>query len=498
MEIALVKPLELSDDIFRSAIDQVAWMVGTISQGGAEDWAHDRMEGWVEEQGREFQRRFLQGMMNARSARETRHAKVVGADLVERTHRRPAIRPLTTVVGDVEVVRTAYAAPEHPSVIPLDAALSMPDGKYSNGLKKEAALESLRGSFEDAQRAIERHTGVVIPKRQLVNLVLDAATDFESFYEAQRIVPLVTNGSGGFLVLSCDGKGVVMRPEGLREATRKAAEAAAPKLKGRLSKGEKGDRKRMATVAAVYEVAPFVRLPEDVLDPSKNEANRPRPTAKRVWARLDVGMDEVVRDIFDEAEGRDPKHERTWVVLVDGANQQIDLIRKEARRRKVRITIVVDFIHALEYLWKAAWEVFAEGDPKAEEWVQRKALELLRGNASLVAAAIRRTATNRDLPKRTNIDKCADYFLRKSRYLRYDLALANGYPIATGVIEGTCRHLVVDRMDITGARWSLDGGEAILRLRSLWSSGDFEEYWQFHLTRVHERAYPDDYILSAA
>jgi hypothetical protein len=74
--------------------------------------------------------------------------------------------------------------------------------------------------------------------------------------------------------------------------------------------------------------------------------------------------------------------------------------------------------------------------------------------------------------------------------LRYDTALAAGWPIATGVIEGACRHLVGDRLEITGARWGLAGAEAVLTLRAVISNGDFEEYWAFHAAREHERLYP--------
>src|SRR5690606_39225966 len=107
---------------------------------------------------------------------------------------------------------------------------------------------------------------------------------------------------------------------------------------------------------------------------------------------------------------------------------------------------------------------------------------ILEGRSSIVAAGIRRSATNRKLKKdeREAIDTCADYLLNKAPYLHYDDYLSRGFPIATGVIEGACRHLIKDRMDLTGARWSLAGAEAVLRLRPLKSSGDFFEYWAFH------------------
>ncbi len=71
-----------------------------------------------------------------------------------------------------------------------------------------------------------------------------------------------------------------------------------------------------------------------------------------------------------------------------------------------------------------------------------------------------------------------------------------------GPIEGACRHLVKDRMDITGARWGLDGAEAILKLRAITTNGDFDEYWRYHLAqeqhRVHESRYAGNIIPQAA
>lgn len=307
------------------------------------------------------------------------------------------------------------------------------------------------------------------------------------------------------LVLSADGKGIVMRPHALRPATAKAAEHSSSKLATRLSKGEKRNRKRIAEVGAVYDATPVVRSPADVMARDTDQAV-PAPTATGKWLTASVVDDaaEVVTQIFDEAERRDPDHLRSWIALVDGNNHQIDRIEREADQRGVEVTIVVDFVHVLEYLWRAAWSFFHEADPAAQVWVADKATAVLQGRARQVAAGIRRRATRQGLdpPKRTNADKAAAYLANKAAYLDYPTALASGWPIATGVIEGACRHLVKDRMDLTGARWGLDGAEAILKLRALRSNGDFDDYWRYHLTRerqrIHESRYANNAIPPAA
>ncbi|MCA1671882.1 MAG: hypothetical protein LC799_06640 [Actinobacteria bacterium] len=200
----------------------------------------------------------------------------------------------------------------------------------------------------------------------------------------------------------------------------------------------------------------------------------------------------------------DPEHKRRWVALVDGNRHQIDRIEAEAEQREVSVAVVVDLIHVLEYLWGAVWCFFAEGDTAAEGRVRDRALAVLEGNAGEVAAGIRRRATTAGLskPKRKKADDCARYLVNKAAYLDYPAALAAGWPIATGVIEGTCRCLVADRMDITGARWSIEGAEAVLKLRAVRCNGDFDAYYQFHQDqerrRVHGSRYANGVVPLAA
>ena len=211
----------------------------------------------------------------------------------------------------------------------------------------------------------------------------------------------------------------------------------------------------------------------------------------------------VVADIFDEAERRDPHHRRSWVALVDGNNHQIDRIHAEASNRGIDVPIVVDLIHVLEYLWGAAWCFFPEAIP-----TPRRGYDTERSPSCKATPSSRRrnppTSECRQAPqpKRAKADECAKYLVNKAKYLDYPGALAAGWPIATGIIEGACRHLVADRMNITGARWSVTGAEAVLKLRAVQANGDFETYWRFHLDReqrrVHRSRYANDVIPIAA
>ena len=402
-----------------------------------------------------------------------------------------------TVFGPVRVTRLAYRGRGMPGLHPLDASLNLPEEKQSHGLRRLAAEDASQLSYDNALASVRRQTGDTVAKRQAEALVVLAAQDFEAFYE--QAVQAKPTSRQDLLVLSSDGKGIVMRAEGLREATRKAAEQSQSKLERRLSKGEKRNRKRMATVAAVYDVAPFVRAPEDILRELRpaRDASRPRPRArsKRVWASVEKPAEVVMRELFDEAERRDPEHRRRWAVLVDGERHQIERLRAEAKRRGVTPVFVLDLMHVLEYLWDAAWCFFEEGDAAAEAWVTEHALAILEGRSSGVAAGIRRSATRRGLrvKQRKGADACADYLLAKRDMLHYDDYLQEGLPIATGVVEGACRHLINDRLDITGARWTVPGAEAVLRLRAVRSSGDFVAYWRFHIHQEYLRHHASRY-----
>jgi hypothetical protein len=491
-----------------------------------EEWAaseeaaglqHADLEEQLEARGRELQRRLFQDRLDASAAAEERRHDVAGEDGVVRTRaERGRARPLMTRFGQVSVSRIAYRSPGRPNVHPADAALNLPEEKHSHGLRRLTAVEAARGSMEDAQAAVTRATGVRIGKRQLEDMARRAAAHAEAFY-LQRVIEPAPEGWP--LILTFDGKGIVMLPGALRPATAKAAASAEGKLATRLSPGEKNGRKRMCEVAGVYDAAPAPRAPEEIISTpaqkrKKKKAQagkrkgkgKPRePQARNKWLTASVTDDipAVIAAAFDEAERRDPGHQREWVVLIDGNNTQIEAAAAEAARRGVTITIIIDFIHVLEYCWKAAWSFFDKGERAAEEWVADQARKILHGNARQVAAGIRRRATAYGYagPERTGADEAARYLENKQQYLDYATALAKGWPIATGIIEGACRYLVKDRMDITGARWGLEGAEAILKLRALIANGDFDAYWRFHLRREHERIhhakYRDGLVLAA-
>ena len=485
-------------DPFAAADQAYATITEFLRSEEAWQVKHSELERQLEGMGRELMRKLLQAHLELRQPGQAVEP-VRDAAGTPLTPTPVHGRSLESIFGAVEVARTGYGAAGTSSLHPLDGALNLPPEKYSLEVRRRVAMEAAKSSFDEGVETLEAYTGAHVPKRQFEELVIRAAQDFEVFYAERQAGARADPLTGSILVLTVDGKGVVMRPEDLREPTQRAAAARAKTFTARLGSGRRLPAKRMASVAAIYTVEPFVRTPEEILpaSPTLEETGpaRPRPEHKRVWASLVQSPEAVIREMFDEAARRDPTGQKRWVALVDGNLPQIDHLQQLAEERNIPLIIVVDFIHVAQYVWKAAGALFPDQEIAADRWTRAHLLEILRGKASLVAAGMRRSATLREMAaaERKPVDDCADYLLHYSPYLQYDKALAEGVPIATGVIEGACRHLVQDRMNLTGARWRLTGAEAVLRLRALRSSDDFDRYWEFHEQQEYERNHASHY-----
>jgi hypothetical protein len=267
----------------------------------------------------------------------------------------------------------------------------------------------------------------------------------------------------------------------------------------RLKKGEKRQKKRMSTVAAVFSQQPEPRTPETVIaslfapqSSSTQPRRRSRPLRKRIWASLLAGKDAFIADVRAEMLRRDPRRKQTWVIVTDG---------ERALQRRVcklfgDITLVLDLLHVLEKLWAAAYTLHPEGSPQAEGFVRERALRILRGQVSQVVKGLRQMVTKRRFrgQRRKTLLGVAAYYYRNRSRMRYDLYLVKGWPIASGSVEGACKNLIKDRikdrMERSGMRWTLAMAEAMLRLRAIYLSGHFEPYWDYHVRQDQQRLHP--------
>lgn len=521
MSASYLKLSETAGRYYRSALEAC---IGLLNRLASDEWQvlqHGEVESLLLREGNEVLRQGFQDYLDQRESEEKAEAFVVGGDGGKRTHLRQACeRKLESLFGKVTLRRIGYEGPGLNRLYPLDGALNLPEDCYTHGLRTEVAELVIGGSFESGVNWLRRRNGGRVAKRQMQELSMKMSQDFEGYYACRSIAAnddvyarevSESDENSNLLIITGDGKGVVMHTEDLREETRRAAKRKEEaKAKGRSRKQrqapsakEKGDRKRMATVAAVYDIAPYERSLDDLLSREEVlESKRPKPQNKRVWAGIRESQAEVIDQAFDEALRRDPEHIRTWVALIDGQEDLIRRIENSAEAHKQEIFILQDFIHVEEYLWRAAHALFPEDGQRneCERWIEQRIKRMLQGKAQDVATGLRRAATRKELTSREAepVHKAANYIEKNQQRMRYDIALERGYPIATGVIEGACRHLVKDRMELTGARWRLDDAEAILRLRALHVSGDLEGYLRFHFQQEKRRNYPPPPIPEAA
>lgn len=431
--------------------------------------------------GREVQRLLLQAHLQRRGHGDVGPALCVqqGNDEVLYTHRRLSTRSLKTVFGPIEIVRMGYSHPGANSIYPLDEALALPARVFSYELQRRLVQAAVQGTFQESIDGIVDLTGLSVSKRSLEELLVDAARDFDVFYRERVPAP----AAGSILVAAVDGKGVPMvKPDGARPTVR-------------LTKGQKANRKRMATVAAVFTKNPWVRTPEQVVEslfrtgspPLPSGQTPPRPENKRVWASLLKGKTAVIEEVAQEMQRRDPESIKTRVALTDGERALQILVD-----RTLGVTLILDLLHVLEKLWKAAYVFHAEGSLEAELWVLDRTLRILFGEVSQVVKGIRQSVTKRQLfgAKRKILLGVADYLHHNRARMRYDEYLAQGWPIASGPVEGACKNLIKDRMERSGMRWTEAIAEALIQLRAIYLSGDFDPYWSFHIEKDQQRIHP--------
>jgi len=318
------------------------------------------IEKLIEKDGRELLRLLLQAHVDSRGIGDI-GSSVDGMDNISRNHKRIGERQIKSIFGTIELERLGYGNRGTDSLFPKDSHLNLPENSHSYELQRRVALEIVKSSFDNAVESISKTTGIPIPKQQIEHIAVRVSNDFDAFYrENSSDEKLKLAQESPLLILTSDGKGIVMHKDDLRTATRKKAELADKKLEKRLSPGEKRNSKRMATVASVYNIERFIRSPEDFKKELASikvveEIPRPKPLAKRVWASVEKSSEEVIQEMFDEALRRDPEKKKIWVALVDGAPTQINQIKSEAASRDINVIIVCDIIHVIEYLWKAVW-----------------------------------------------------------------------------------------------------------------------------------------------
>jgi hypothetical protein len=264
----------------------------------------------------------------------------------------------------------------------------------------------------------------------------------------------------------------------------------------RLGKGQKRGKKKEAIVTSVYTIGRALRIPKEVVNSffkreadvsdQKTTSNRSKPQNKHVWATL-AGKDAALDRLMKYVAPRAGSHITDKVALCDGCQP----LQERIESRFPDFSLILDFVHANEYLWKVANRLLGETNPQRTDWVADKTLLMLSGKTQQIITDFRQLAQQKKCTKAQQeiLSKTANYFERNLPYMEYSTYLANGWPIASGVIEDACRHLVKDRMELSGMRWSLAGAESLLHLRAVAENDDWNAYHRFRMKQRHQRLY---------
>jgi hypothetical protein len=400
-----------------------------------------------------------------------------------------------SIFGIVLIKRAYYWLKGEAGVCPLDAQLNLPQTRYSYILEEWATLLGVRGAYSKVAEVLSTILGIDLWNRPVEEMMMRASGQVEEFYQEQAIPE--EGSEGEILVATADGKGVPMKKKG-------------GKTKVRLKKGEKRGKKKMSTVTAAYTIDKNERGVEDVVkevleadravkakeEPKgvESKKDRPKPKNKVVKATLD-GKEEAFKDLAKQVAERDPEGKKKRVALVDGEHKLRDLIKKYLEG----FCIILDLFHVLEHLWKASHVFNKEGSEDAELWVTQKLRLLLTGKVLTVIEELKDALKGGKLSKskREALEKVIGYLENGQECMKYDEYLAQGYPIGSGVIEGACRNLVKDRMELTGMRWCIEGAEAVLQMRSVDINGLWEKFWGFRVKKMRKILHKD-YALKAA
>jgi len=400
-------------------------------------------------------------------------------------------RRYVSIFGVFELQRTVYGSWEGQALefVPLDNRLHLPESVFSYVLQDWDQSLAVEQAFRQVNQTIARMLKLSQSVDSLEGMNRQMAQDVGWFREVQGAPPLAEEGH--LVVVTADCKGIVIRGQGTKTV-----------CGGERPGGQRANQKRMATVGAVYTVDPYVRTPEEVVaalfrDPDYEPGPRPEPCHKRVWASLPQegpeprsSMDIVFDWLWWEFAQRNPRLDRPTVCICDGQEALwqacADSVWDDQRVE------VLDLLHVTPRLWQAAKLLYGDKGKEVLPFVRQRVAQVLEGKVDSVLRSLRRLAAAFQLrgAKKKSMSRLCSYLHKNRQRMHYDVYLRAGYPIASGVIEGACRHLIKDRMERAGMHWTLDGAQAMLDLRSVWIGDQWESFQKQRIETETERLYP--------
>ena len=400
----------------------------------------------------------------------------------ELPYNRDTVRVYFSIFNKVFIERPYFYKQGVGTQIPLDAELGLGDDSYSDLLRETTEFLAVYHTYGGKDAGfLERLFGFSLSTRALQQNVAEDAESVEAYY-AQKPPPC-PKSEAEILVIQADGKGVPMVLE----------EDEVPEAQVRLGKGQKHGHKKEAIVTTIYTITAAPRTPTEVIasffkenQPKKTPKKDAKPQNKHIWATLD-GKDVALSRLSIQVALREGGHLLHRIALCDGC----EALQSRIVLQFKGFILILDFVHANEYLWDVANSLLGETSEQRLEWVKSRTLQILSGQTEQVIAELRRIAKNKKtkVAQRKQLHKTANYFERNLPYMDYQTYLSNGYPIASGAIEGACRHFVKDRFELSGMRWLQTGAENLLRLRAVAENDDWDAYYTYRREQRQLRLY---------
>jgi hypothetical protein len=377
-----------------------------------------------------------------------------------------------SIFGTVPIRRAYYYTPGSPGFFPLDGELNLPERGYSYVVQEFSSRLAVTMSYEDAQGILNSFFPVRVPIRSLESIVGDLCDEVDRFY--QEKAPPEVCPEAVVTVATVDKKGVIIRKsQGGMAFSDKAS-----------TNPEKPGKKKMATVISTYVTRRHVRTTDDIIREVSGQESTDsnlKPQSKITWGSLTYTPERTIARLKKAVHQRLPKGNEL-VCILDGERSLWAL---------VYAFFVLDIFHVLEHLGKAALCFHDEDSPQAREFVTERLRMLLDGRAGRLIGGLKQMLAKHKLcgAKRHSLEQVIGYLERNRKHMRYEICLAKGYPIGSGVIEGACRNLINDRLELTGMSWTLRGAESMMRLRAAHINKDWEVFWNHRRKLERRRLY---------
>jgi len=403
---------------------------------------------------------------------------------------------LLTVFGIVHYLQSVYYADGEDSMRPLAAMANLPERRSSYFAQELMMRLGTEESYAESKAFYRDIFGHSLSPRTIEQVVEDAAESCGDCYSSSPIPP--PSEEGEIAVVSFDGKGILVVPaERTTGKTREALLGCAY-----TAERERRDPKRLAYSLVPLEPDPqqdggqsalnklavprvFPQLvPEEEAEQGRREA---RARNISYWGSVLDSKETVFGQVQETANARFAASGISEVVcLIDGAPG----LWRLAKEHFPDAVHILDIMHVLKYLWQATSAL--SPDPDGARVLANLFLNgILLGNVGRVIGGMRIRLTKNRIKgqRRKDVEAAITYFENHREYMHYDRYLAAGYPVASGVIESACGHLVKDRMDKAGAQWSLNGAEAVLKLRCIRANGHWSEFQQKRQENERKRLY---------